>query len=288
MNLIVSQAIVLVVIVVLFLITFIKDKSKISVKEMALVTIFCVLTAILYKVIAIKFPPAQPVFIISVSSAVAMSIGILFKPKLALIAGLLIDIIGLLLAAMVGEASMPFLGFTLTMMLTCYIPSVLVRVTKRLPAQVLNILSILAIVIGVGIASFYLLNATSISIDQNANELTDTLRYGLIFFLVAISIVIIIINLYVAKRLSHLNPLAISTAHLTFIIIVVEIICHITLTTLWINIMYEIPFMVASIMRIIKAIFILPINLVIITLILKYIPNTYKQHLLKEKGAVRK
>lgn len=282
MNLIISQAIVLVVMIFLFVITFKNDKSKITVKEMALVTIFCVLTAILYKVIAIKIPPAQPVFIISVSSAVAMTIGILFKPKLALIAGLIIDIVGLLLAVMVGEGSMPFLGFTLTMMLTCYIPSVLIRITKNLPARFLNIMSFLAILLGVGIASFYLMNATSISIDQNATELTNTTRYVMILFLAGIGLVIAIINSYVTNKMQKHNNLAISTAHLTFIIIVVEIVCHITLTTLWINIMYEIPFVVASIMRIIKAIFILPINLVIITLILKYIPVEYKQHLLKE------
>lgn len=284
MNLIISQIIVSIVIIALFTYEFSKDKTKISVKEMAIVAIFAVLTAILAKVIAVKFPPAQPVFVISVASAVAMSLGILIKPKLALVAGLLTDIIGLLLAVMVGEGSMPFLGFTLTAMLAVYIPSILVRVTKKLQPKALNIMSAATIAIGVSIASWYLMNSDKISIDQNQTDLTPAIRFTIILFLIVIGVVIFVINYLVAQKMEKHNQLSISTAHLTFIIIVVEIVCHITLTALWINIMYGIPWMIGSIMRIIKAIFILPVNLVIMTLILKYIPNEYKKHLLKEKN----
>lgn len=284
MNLIISQVIIAVVIIGLFAFEFSKDKTKISVKEMAIVAIFSVLTAILYKVVAIKFPPAQPVFVISVAGAVAMSLGILIKPKLALVAGLLTDIIGLLLAAMVGEGSMPFLGFSLTAMLGVYIPSLLALSTKKFEPKILNIMSALTIAVGISIASWYLMSAQAISIDQNQTQLTDTIRYTIILFLIVIGVVIFLINYYVAKKMEKHNQLALSTAHLTFIIIVVEIVCHIGLTSLWINIMYGIPWMIGSIMRIIKAIFILPLNLVIVTLILKYIPVEYKKHLIKEKN----
>ncbi|MDL2212001.1 folate family ECF transporter S component [Erysipelotrichaceae bacterium OttesenSCG-928-M19] len=279
---IVSQIIVFVVMIILFMITLKFDKTPISVKEMAIVAILCVLTAVLSKVLVIKIPPTVPIFVIGFSASISITLGILFSPKLALIAGVVIDIIGLLLAMIVGESSQPFLGFTLTAMLSCYLPSLLIRVTKKQGTIVLRGLIITALIAAISLAYFYLFNVSSISIDQQQNDLTDSLRYTILASLVFISILIIVINEITHKRFSTQSNMYVTPMQLTFIILIVEIVCHIILTSLWVNIMYGVPFVIGAATRIIKALLILPVNVAIIYLVLRYIPNEYKRHLIKE------
>lgn len=279
MNVIISQIIVALVIVSLFIVTFKFDKTKITIKEMTIITLLCVLTAILSKTLSIKFPPGQPIFIISFASAIAITIGLLFSPRLALIAGLIIDVIGILLAPASGDNSMPFLGFTLTAMLSCYIPAVLVKVTKKRSPKFMNSLVLLILVLSVIGASVYLFSVDSLSIDKNATDLTNPVRYALVGSFCVIAVAIYFINRFLITKISSDNKIFLSTSHLTLIVLVEQIVCSIILTTLWINIMYEIPVIVASTSRIIKMLLQLPLNVTIIYLVLRYIPNSYKKNL---------
>lgn len=283
MEVVVTQGIVLAVMVALFVVTIKTDKTKITTRDMAIVAILCVLTAVLSKVLSIRIPPAMPIFVISFSASISIVIGILFSPKLALIAGLIIDVIGLLMAALTGDGSMPFLGFTLTAMLSCYIPSILIRVTKKQSQATLRTLIILFLVGAVALAGIYLFSVDSISIDQQKNDLTDSLRYTILGVLIVISIAMIIINEITNKKIASKTNMYVMPMQLTFIILAVEIICHIILTSIWINVMYGMPFVVGASTRIIKAVLTLPVNIAIIYLILRYIPNQYKQHLLNKE-----
>ena len=283
MDIIIPQVIVFLVMMLLFFITFKRDNTKITIKEMTIITLLCVLTAVLSKTLSIKFPPAQPIFVISFASAIAITIGVLFSPKMALIAGLITDLIGLMLAPASGDNSMPFLGFTLTAMLACYIPSILIRVTKGKKQATLHLIVIGILLSSLAIAALYLFNTQSISIDQNQNDLTDSLRYAILGSLVLIAIGIIVINYIMNKKVNPIKNLNITTTQLTVIVLAVEIVCHIILTSLWINIMYGVPYMIAAGTRVIKALLMLPLNVGIIYLILKYIPIEYKKHLLKDE-----
>ncbi|MDF9867045.1 ECF transporter S component (folate family) [Bacilli bacterium PM5-3] len=283
LEIIIAQIIVLIVMVALFYVTFKKDGNKITIKDMTIVTLMCVLTAVLNKTLSIKFPPAQPIFVISFASSIAITLGILFSPKLALIAGLITDIVGLLLAPASGDNSMPFLGFTLTAMLSCYLPSILVRVTKKQKEAVMNLLIVGILLLSVILAGVYLFSVNTISIDQNQNDLNNSLRYSIIGVLVLISIAVVALNYFINQKIKNDSNMYITTTQLTLIVLVVEIVCHIVLTTLWINIMYGVPLVVAASTRIIKGLLMLPLNVMVIYLILKYIPNQYKRHLIKEE-----
>ena len=284
MNIIIAQIIVLIIMLILFFVTFKKDHTKITIKDMTLITLLCVLGAILNKTLAIKFPPAQPLFVISFAGAIAITIGILFSPKLALVAGVITDLIGLLLAPASGEVSMPFLGFTLTAMLSCYLPSVLIRITKNQKQAILKMFIVIILALANIATIIYLFSVNSISIDQTQNDLTNSLRFIIIGVVFLISVVILIINHFLNKKMKAIANLYVTTTHLILLILVVEIVCHIILTSLWINIMYGLPYIIAVATRIIKAILILPINVVIIYLILKFIPMQYKQHLIKDNN----
>lgn len=283
-EILISQIIVALVIAVLFIVTFRLDKSKITIKEMTIITLLCVLTAVLSKTLSIKFPPATPIFVIGFASAIAITIGILFSPRLALIAGLIIDVIGLMLAPASGDNSMPFLGFTLTSMLSCYLPSILVRLTKHKSARFINGCVAIILLLSVVGASVYLFSVNTISIDKTANELTDTLRYGLITALVVIALVVFFVNIYLIKNINDNEKTFLTTSHLTLIVLLEQLVCSIILTSIWINVMYGVPIIVASTTRIIKMLLQLPINITIIYLVLRYIPGTYKKNLYMEKN----
>lgn len=283
MNILISQIVVAIVIVLLFIVTFRLDKTKITIKEMTIITLLCVLTAVLAKTLSIKFPPGQPIFVIGFSSAIAITIGILFPPRLSLIAGLIIDLIGLMLAPASGDNSMPFLGFTLVAMLSCYLPSILVKFTKTKSARFINGCVLVILILSVIGAAMYLFSVDTLSIDRTATDLTNPVRYGIVIALSVIAIVVYILNKFVITKITNNDKMYLTTSHLTLIVLVEQLVCSIILTTLWLNIMYGIPVIVGSTTRIIKMLLQLPINIIIIYLVLRYIPYPFKKHLFLEK-----
>ncbi|WP_423364163.1 hypothetical protein [Mycoplasma sp. P36-A1] len=283
MELIASQAIVAIIIILLFAITLKYDKNKITSKEMTMVAILCVLTAILSKTLSIKLPPGQPLFVISLAMCVTTTIGLLVSPKLALIAGFIIDLIGIALAPLSGDMSMPFLGFTLSAMLGVYIPSVMIRKTKYTSQKTLNMIIYIFLAIMLLLGYLYINNTTSLSIDGVKNELTSSIKNLVYILLVVMSVVVIIVNSYFAKKYNNKNnKLYVTTSHITLIVLVSDVVTSIIGTSLWINIMYGVQFDIAASTRIVKTILQLPINVVLIFLILKYMPMQYKKHLLKD------
>ena len=283
MNIIISSVIVIIVILALFYYAFKTDKSKITAQDIALVALFVVIIAVLNKFISLKFPPSQPMFVISFASALSVSLGLLIKPKLCLIAGLVADILGMIIANAAGDSSMPYVGFTLTAMLAIFIPCLLYRATKNLNPTFLNMLIMLLLVATIIFAGLYLFNVDVISIDQNKTQLNNGIRYMILISLIVIAIIIGIINFVMAKKLVISSEYRLSIPQLALIVLAVEIICHIILTSLWVNIMYGVPMYIGMVTRMIKAIIMLPLNIIIIALIIRYIPRQFKQHLLNSK-----
>jgi hypothetical protein len=282
MMMIVSQAIVAVFIIALFIITFRFDKSKTNTKEMALIAFFCILCAVLSKFLSIKFPPGQPIFVISFASAISITIGLLVSPKKALIAGFIIDVLGIIIAPLVGDGSMPFLGFTLTAMLSCYLPCIIYSRIKNLSNSILNFIIVIILGISIALASIYLYSTNTISIDKTKNVLNDGLRLSLVVAFIVIAVIILVVNYFLNKKIKQDNQVKLSVVQLSLIVLVVEIVCHIILTSLWIMIMYQVPFIVGASTRIIKALIMLPLNVVVVYLLVSYLPKQYKERLLKK------
>ncbi|MDR1782130.1 MAG: hypothetical protein LBR40_03930 [Bacilli bacterium] len=282
LSLIISSIIVILVILALFFYAFKNDKSKISVQDIALVALFVVIIAILNKFIALKFPPSQPMFVISFASAVSISLGLLINPKLCLLAGLVTDILGMLIASASGDNSMPYVGFTLTAMLSIFIPCILYRWTKQFNKTLINMIIISVLLAIIVFSGIYLFNVDVISIDQNKTQLNDGIRYMILISLIIIAIIICIINFIMQKKLVLSSQYKISIPQLSLIVLSVEVICHIILTSLWVNLMYGVPMYIGMITRMIKAIIMLPLNIIVISLIIRYIPKQFKQHLMND------
>ncbi|MDR3215549.1 MAG: hypothetical protein LBT75_04695 [Bacilli bacterium] len=283
MIIIISQIIVLCIILAMFYLAFKNDKSKFNVSEIAMVALFCVIIAVLSRFLSIKFPPAQPIFVISFASAISISLGLLINVKLAIVAGLITDLIGVLIAPAAGDNSMPFLGFTLTAILAILLPCLLYRATNKFNKQILNIIIVFVLGFTVLFAGIYLFNVSSLSIDQNKTMLNDGIRYIILFSLIVIAIIICLINFWLEKKIVMSQEYRLSISQLSLIVLCVEVVCHIILTSLWVNIMYGVPFMLGMSTRMIKAILMLPLNILVISLIITYIPKQFKKHLLFNK-----
>lgn len=274
---IVTQIVAALVMILIFIITFRLDKTRLTSQNMSVITMLCLIAAILARVIAIKIPPSQPMFIIGVSNAVVIIIGILFAPKLAIIAGLLFDIMGVILSALVGDASLPFLGFTLTNVLMCLIPSLLVIQLKPLSKkQVAYLGSILLVLMDI-IAIAYLLNTDKIKMNQHEIILSNNIKIIFVVLILLASIIMVIASYYTSKKVTNTTKL--SVAHLALILLVTTIICSVILTSYWIVVMYQAPMIAGVLSRLIKLIITAPIELFIIAMIIKLIPMQYQKRI---------
>jgi riboflavin transporter len=274
---IVTQIVAALVMILIFIITFRLDKTRLTSQNMSIITMLCLIAAILARVIAIKIPPSQPMFIIGVSNAVVIIIGILFAPKLAIIAGLLFDIMGVILSALVGDASLPFLGFTLTNVLMCLIPSLLVIQLKPLSKkQVAYLGSILLVLMDI-IAIAYLLNTDKIKMNQHEIILSNNIKIIFVVLILLASIIMVIASYYTSKKVTNTTKL--SVAHLALILLVTTIICSVILTSYWIVVMYQAPMIAGVLSRLIKLIITAPIELFIIAMIIKLIPMQYQKRI---------
>lgn len=274
---IITQIISGLLIVLIFVVTFKFDKTKLSSKNMSIITMLCLIAAILAKVIAIKIPPTQPMFIIGVSNAITIIIGMLFPPKLAAIAGLLIDFIGVILGALIGEASLPFLGFTLTNILLCLIPSLLVIYFKRFSKKQITYLGVILLFLINAVAITSILMIDKIRIDQNEIILSTNVKIIFIALMLTASAIVVIASYYTNKKVNDTTK--ISVAHISLILFITSLICSVILTSYWIVVMYQAPMIAGVMSRLIKLIITAPIEIFVIAMVIKLIPNEYKKRI---------
>lgn len=270
MEILVAQIVILLIIIILGIITFKIDNNKITIQSMSSIALLCVLAAVLSKVLAIRMPPGQPMFVLSMGPIIMILIGVLYSPKLAFLAGTIIDLIGVLIAPAAGEVSMPFFGFTLTNILICWIPSIIVKYGKNLSSTVIMSIMISIFIVLLGVSYWYLFTHNEIKMDSISLKLTDNIRYIVLWVMVLISVVISIVGFVFNKRvkIAKLNlPI------LMLIITLTEIIGHTILNSLWVDIMYGVPMIIGVATRALKLVISLPVYLVILALIVKYLPK---------------
>lgn len=277
MSMLVAQIVFGIMIVFIGYLCFKFDKTQITTKDMVSISLLCVIAAVLAKFISIQIPPNSPVFVIGFSMSIMVIIGLIYNPKLCFIAGIMIDVIGLLFAGMQGQGFTPFLGFTLVPVIQCLIPSVSIKYLKNKTENFMTN-SIIAILVIFNAIAFYFVNSRDvISIDQIKTELNSETRIVFMLLVVVMSVAVVFITKYLQKKYQDSqNKVSLNVTTLTFIVLVVQILGSIILTSLNITIMYGAPFEVGASTRIIKDVILLPIDVIIILTILRLIPNEYK------------
>lgn len=232
--------------------------DKRNVMNLVISAIFIIITVICKRFFTIMIPLFGTESLkIGIEYLPLMLAGYFLSPSYAFIIGLCCDLIGLILV----PTGFPFFGFTLIMILVCMIPSLVKEHFKDISEKrVRYVVESLILILGIG-ASFYIYQLDQITISKTVHTLTQTQKITLISIcLILVTIFIIIIRL-LKKQINEEESKEFSTWILC--VVLVEVVCTLCLTPLWLDIMYGIPYVVNLCIRVIKECAVLPIEIFI-------------------------
>lgn len=250
---VVSQIVCLLVLVGLGVYVNRKYPLRLQLKPMILVSLFVVI-ALALSYFSIMIPLfGFPSLKIGVSQIPLMCIGIVFGPTYAFLAGILYDVLGLI----VTPTAFPFLGFTLNNVLIGVIPALWYQqsFTSKQILRFVNIFGLLGTIIFLGYLWLYTNTATFV---EKYGMMTNFMRLGItVLFVVFIVVVLWIGNRWILNKNDD------ELCNWLSCLIVVEVFLHLLLSPLWLEIMYAIPYMVNLFLRMVKTIIVIPLFTVV-------------------------
>lgn len=240
--------------------------EKGNVKNLALSAIFIIITLICKRFFTIMVPLFGAESLkVGIEYIPLMVAGYLLAPSYAFLIGLCCDLIGLILV----PTGFPFFGFTLVMILVCVIPSLIKIYASYFNENLVrHFVEILICILALG-ASLYIYTLENVTISQTVYEVTPTLKLILISVCLILMVLFIVLIKFLKNKISENESREFSTWILS--VTLVEIICTLCLTPLWLDIMYGIPFVVSLCVRIIKECVILPLEIFVGYTLLKVI-----------------
>lgn len=256
MGVYVQVAAVLALVVIGFL-TFRFNPLKLEIRSITF-TAFMVMLSVVLSLLSIMIPLfGYPSLKIGLSQLPLMITGIFLGPSWAFVAGLIEDV----LEVVIAPAGAPFFGFTLNKVLIAMIPALWmllpkskIKSFKYLPHLMLGVIYLTAMAfvvsineVKVGKDTLQVLTSTKIGI-----FILSTLMVGFMVFMLNI------IAKYFADRNYNfaLTDWAIS-------ILWVELIVNLILTPFWLQVMYGIPFWLNVAPRLVKGTVMIQVNIVL-------------------------
>lgn len=229
-----------------------------NVMDLVLSAIFIMITVICKRFFTIMIPLFGTESLkIGVEYLPLMLAGYFLSPSYAFVIGLCCDMIGLILV----PTGFPFFGFTLVMILVCVIPSLVKEHAKMINEKVIRYFAQgLILVLGIG-ASIYISQLESLTIEKTVYVLTSTQKLTFISICLAFTAIFIVIISILRKKINTEESKEFSTWILC--VTLVEVICTLCLTPLWLDMMYGLPFVVSLCIRVIKECAVLPIEIFI-------------------------
>lgn len=198
-----------------------------------------------------------------------MLAGYFLKPSYAFVIGLCCDFIGLILV----PTGFPFFGFTLVMILVSVIPSLVKEYSQNISENTVQKIVVgLIIVLGIG-ASLYIYQLSSFKVSETAITLTQAQKLVLISICLSLTVIFIIILTLLKKHISYEEAKEFSTWMLS--VLLVEVICTLCLTPLWLDIMYGLPFVVSLCVRVLKECAVIPIEIFIGYTLIKLLKRVF-------------
>lgn len=263
----ISQILTVSLIIAIGVMAFKWDKPVIKVKTIVIVSLFITLSLVLslisWMVPLFGFPSLK----IGLSQLPIMIIGFIFGPSWGFIAGLIEDMLELL----TGTIAFPFFGFTLNKILIGVIPAFSYRMiksnngfTKQLPNILISIIAFSALI--------YVFSTQNISVADGEVAITLAMKLVISAFILLLVSTLILGLRYVNKQNDQAYLL-----NWVIGVILVEMVVQLTLTPLWLDIMYDIPFVISVSIRLIKSVLMILLNTlvghVIIRLFTRFFPN---------------
>jgi ECF transporter S component (folate family) len=245
--------------------------KKAKANDVVLAAVFIMITEVCKLYFTIKIPLFGVESLkIGIEYIPLMLAGYFLPPSYAFLIGLCCDLIGLLLV----PTGFPFFGFTLVMILVCLIPSLIKENVKTISERKIRYLAqILIIVLAVG-GSIYIYQLDSLKVNDTIVTLSLFKKLSIISICFILAIIFLVLINLLRKKINDKESKELSTWILS--VIIVEMICTLCLTPLWLNIMYGIPFIVSLCIRIIKECAIIPIEIFVGYTLIKLIKRVQK------------
>ena len=254
------QILILIIIIIIGIYAFL-EKSPINTRQLALASSLIVLYEIL-NLISFSIPiMGYNAFKIGFSSIPLIIIGIIASKKVAFISALVADGIGLIITS----TAYPFLGFTLNTVLTIMLANLVFSnlnniFSKNIVKQIIKYSFYFILCL----FYLYLFMLKEITIDNKIIEMTNPIRISIII----ISLIIILSIYLISKHFKN-----ISNSNIFFACLISSFLTYFfiytALTPIWLNYMYDIPIFISIFIRLIKCIFMIPINTFILYTVIK-------------------
>lgn len=236
---------------------FIKYPIKNDTKSLALSALFIVITAILKRLSFMVPLFGAESLKIGFELIPMMLAGMLLAPGYCYMIGIAVDLVGLL----VTPTGFPFLGFTLNSVLQALIPSLIVQKIKVGLQDKLAMAIKIGLLVLFAFASLYVCSLDTVILSKAEVEITLMYKLAILF---ASALMICILFIVMSRLKKKLDTKDIHIFYLWVIsVIIVEICISFILTPYWLQVMYQIPYMLSLFIRVIKACLMIPLDICI-------------------------
>lgn len=213
-------------------------------KTITYIALLMVVSILLGSFLKIELPLLGPnSFEIKFDTLPIFFIGMLFGPTWGFVSGFMIDMIQLILT----PTPYPFLGFTLNLMLTGAIAGIMFHGQKKFKPssyQWMTQLLVFSLLV-VSLALVWFL--PSFRINREQVVLSLTVKIGVSLALAIVSGLLMFMNLKIQKSEFSLKYMR--------LLIICEVLIQMLLTSLWLAILFKIPFVLSLAPRIIEGLF---------------------------------
>lgn len=235
------------IIIVLGFLAFDKKPIQIELRTLIKVSILTGLSVILalfsWMIPMMGFPALK----VGLSQLPLMLVGFLYGLPYAFIAGLSSDLIELLTGTIVS----PFFGFTLNKILVAMIPAFVVSRFKN--EKALHFIVALSVIATAAVV--YVMSLSEVKIGESLQSVSLITQFLVILILLSLSIGLSLWVLKFKKTYAELKVLAFAQS-----VLWVEVIVNLSLTPIWLFVMYGLPIELSVLLRLIKTVVMIPLN----------------------------
>ncbi|MEA5017387.1 MAG: folate family ECF transporter S component [Erysipelotrichaceae bacterium] len=258
MNVLIAQIIALLAILSLGYVVFRYFPIKIRITDIT-ITSFLIMLSIVLSAFSMQIPLFGVMSLkIGFSQMPLMLMGVIMGPTWAFIGGLVQDILDVL----INPSGFPFLGFTLNKVLIATIPALwFCKWNKLDQKKVFNLVWILLIAI-FSLTLIGIYSTETITVNQTMIIITSQVKLLLTIACMVVMTLLIIIMLYFQRK----YPFSESRYHIAnwiICVLLIEIMIQLILTPIWLDVMYGIPYIMNVLVRMIKASFMIFLNIMI-------------------------
>ncbi|MDD2591588.1 MAG: folate family ECF transporter S component [Erysipelotrichaceae bacterium] len=255
MEVLIIQAIALLMIILIGYIIFRYFPLEVNIKDIT-ITAFLIMLSLVLSAFSMQIPLFGAMSLkIGFSQLPLMLMGAIMGPAWAFIGGLTQDILDVL----INPSGFPFLGFTLNKVLIAIIPAIwFSKWNKMNTKQVYRLVYILIFMILV-LTMVGIIASESLNVNDSVIMITSDIKILLSLACLSILTLLIFIINYFKKRYTEKNS-RYHMANWLVAVLAIEICIQLILTPLWLDVMYGIPYIMNVLVRMMKASFMIFLN----------------------------